>query len=89
MSSPSTMSMPLSFTTVRLSSRCGRARPTIISTPATIASSHIQRPARLRVARATSPARATLEYSIAATGPGRPRQIITSGTHASSQNHWG
>jgi hypothetical protein len=57
--------------------------------PATIADSQVQRPTRLRLIRATSRARPTLEYSMAATGPDRPRQSITSGSNVSSQNHCG
>jgi hypothetical protein len=55
--------------------------------PATIASTHTQRPGRLRLVRATSRASPILEYSMAATGPGRPRHTITSGSNASNQNH--
>ena len=48
-----------------------------------------QRPARLRVSRATWRARLTLGHSMAATAPRRPRQSSTSGRRASSQSHWG
>ena len=41
------------------------------------------------LARATSRTRPTLEYSMAATGPCRPRHTITSGSNVSSQNHSG
>jgi len=88
-SSPSTMSMPLAVISVRLWARCGRARPTIMSAPASAGSSHSQPPARARPVRATARARPTSENSMAATGPRRPRNNITTGSSASSHSHWG
>src|SRR3984885_560933 len=88
-SRPSTMSMPWAVTSVRPCMRCGRARPTMIKAPARIGSSHTNSPIRLRPRRATSRARLTSEYSIAATGPRRPRQSSTSGSNAISQNQSG
>src|SRR6202789_3778050 len=85
----STMSMPWAVTSVRPWARCGRANPTIIKAPARIGSSHTSSPIRLRPRRATSRARLTSEYSMAATGPRRPRQSSTSGSSANSQNHSG
>src|SRR5580700_5639495 len=83
------MSMPLAVTSVRPWARCGRASPTMSKAAARIGSSHRNMPIRLRPRRATSRARLTSEYSIAATGPRRPRQSSTSGSSANSQNHSG
>src|SRR6202789_3990442 len=88
-SRPSTMSMPLAVTGVLLWLRCGRANPTIMSAAASSGSSHSQPPARVRLLRATSRARPTSEYSMAATGPARPRNSITTGTSARSHSHSG
>src|SRR5882757_9286840 len=88
-SSPRTISMPLAVTSLRPWARCGLARPTIMSAPAKIGSIQINMPILLRPRRATSRARLTSEYSMAATGPRRPRHNRTSGSSASNQNHSG
>src|ERR1700733_119617 len=88
-SRPSTMSMPLAVTVVLLWLRCGRANPTIMNAAASRGSSHSQPPARARLLRATSRARPTFENSMAATGPRRPRNSITTGSSASSHSHSG
>src|SRR6516164_5908865 len=71
-SSPRTMSMPFTVTSVRLWVRCGRASATIMRAAATIGSNQTIPPIRLRVRRATSLARLISEYSTAATGPVDP-----------------
>src|ERR1700722_17844738 len=88
-SRPRTISMPWAVTSVRPWARCGRASPTIIKAPARIGSSHANTPMRLRPRRATSRARLTSEYSIAATGPRRPRHSSTSGSSDKAPNHSG
>src|ERR1700729_1579443 len=85
-SSPSTISMPFAVTSVRLWDRCGRASPAIIKAQARTGNNHCKRPTRLRLPRATSRARLTSEYSMAATGP---RHSMKTGSSASSQNHSG
>src|ERR1700742_1294204 len=54
-----------------------------------IGSIHNSHPVRLRPRRAISRAKLTSEYSMAATGPRRPRHSKTTGSKASSQNHSG
>src|SRR5258708_958541 len=81
--------MPWAVTPVRPWARCGRASPTVIKAPARIGSSHIKRPIRLRPRRATSRAKLTSEYSMAATGPRRPRHSSTIGNSASNHSHSG
>jgi len=63
------------------------SKPTIMRTAAKIGNSHNQYQPGLRVFRATSRANPTSEYSMAAIGPRRPRQSITTGSRANNQNH--